>query len=242
MCLFFPLPRSSSLSLVWQNWCCRLTRETWTSCWDLWMITWRRPLWKKRMVFRIPTTTLRGPAPVSKQAHHSVRVPTVAKDIFSPPSSEMLWPVGQEGAWLVSIFVNWWRYMELNAVSSSSQQRDNCLAWSLTSAAASEGYIQGQSHYCIPSPFLSCFFKKNVIRRIPIHKWIGHVWVHIKELCSLCCSEYTCYSKVAKGQRLIIYTWKFKPSREGLIYTMDLFPHSRRACAMFSDLSECRTC
>lgn len=86
----FPLPRSSSLSLVWQNWCCRLTRETWTSCWDLWMITWRRPLWKKRRVFRIPTTTLRGPAPVSKQAHHSVRAPTVAKDIFSPPSSEML--------------------------------------------------------------------------------------------------------------------------------------------------------
>lgn len=93
----FPLTPSSSLSLVWQNWCCRLTREMWTSCWDLWMITWRRPLWKKRRVFRIPTTTLRGPAPVSKRAHHSVRAPAVAKDIFSPSFFRVAvtcWPGG----------------------------------------------------------------------------------------------------------------------------------------------------
>lgn len=60
----FPLASFSSPSLVWQNWCCRLTRETWTACWDLWMIIWTKPVWMKRKVVEVSTTTLRRPAPV----------------------------------------------------------------------------------------------------------------------------------------------------------------------------------
>lgn len=64
VCLFFPLPPFSSPSLVWQNWCCRLTGETWTTCWELWMIIWKKPFWMKRKVDEVLTTILRQPVPV----------------------------------------------------------------------------------------------------------------------------------------------------------------------------------
>lgn len=134
----FLLPPSSSASLARQNWCCRLTRETWTRCWDLWTITWRRLLWKRRGVVRIPTTTLRGPAPVRNGLVTHVRAPTVKTFFFFPPlSAEMLWADNEAGTPLVSLTI-WWRFIKLNAVSSSNQQRDTFLTWSLPSVATEE--------------------------------------------------------------------------------------------------------
>lgn len=121
VCLFFPLPPFSSPSLVWQNWCCRLTGETWTTCWDLWMIIWKKPFWMKRKVDEVLTTTLRQPVPVRLIAgqHFS----------FSPRPAFIdaltCWPGGGQ---LLSLFRSC--YTQLNVVSSSDQQRAMFVPWS----------------------------------------------------------------------------------------------------------------
>ncbi len=61
-------------------------------------------------------------------------------------------------------------------------------------------------------------------------------------ICLWSCYVYLCYSEVSGGQGWIIYTLKLKPSRDGFIYTMDLFPQGRQCCAMCNDLSEWSTC
>lgn len=103
--IYYPclsLPPSFSPSPAWQNWCCRLTRETWTACWDLWMTIWRGPLWKKRRAVKMPPT-LRGLAPVRETAIISATAQTAAKDTCSP-HCDLTQHWSQEGARLASRF------------------------------------------------------------------------------------------------------------------------------------------
>lgn len=81
-----------------------------------------------------------------------------------------------------------------------------------------------KSKYRNPAPFLFCYFLKFDNRDSQVD------WCR-ESISKKLYSEYICYSDVARGRSWIIYILKLKPSREGFIYTVDLFPHSVVPCS-----------